>query len=93
MIVLQIRFKGGAARILTIPLPPNAWQQRATSPEVVKAIDRLLEDNTDGQIAAIINERGIRSGEGKRFSRTIVARIRRNYSLTHVMIGYVRQAC
>jgi hypothetical protein len=29
-IVLQIRFKGGAARTLTIPLPPNAWQQRAT---------------------------------------------------------------
>jgi DNA invertase Pin-like site-specific DNA recombinase len=82
MIVLQIRFKGGAARTLTLPLPPNAWQQRATSPEVVRDIDRMLEDNTDGQIAAILNERGIRSGEGKRFSRTIVARIRRDYSLT-----------
>ena len=82
MIVLQIRFKGGAARTLTIPLPPNAWQQRATSPEVVRDIDRLLEDNTDGQIAAILNERDIRSGEGKRFSRTIVARIRREYRLT-----------
>lgn len=81
MIVLQIRFKGGAARSLTLPLPPNAWQQRATSPEVVRDIDRMLEDNTDGQIAAILNERGIRSGEGKRFSRTIVARIRRDYSL------------
>jgi DNA invertase Pin-like site-specific DNA recombinase len=81
MIVLQIRFKGGAARTLTLPLPPNAWQQRATNPEVVRDIDRMLEDNTDGQIAAILNERGIRSGEGKRFSRTIVARIRRDYSL------------
>jgi DNA invertase Pin-like site-specific DNA recombinase len=81
-IVLQIRFKGGATRTLTVPIPLNAWQQRATSPEVVKEIDRLLEDNTDGQIAAILNEHGIRSGEGKRFSRTIVARIRRDYSLT-----------
>jgi DNA invertase Pin-like site-specific DNA recombinase len=81
-IVLQIRFKGGATRTLTVPIPLNAWQQRATSTEVVKEIDRLLEDNTDGQIAAILNEHGIRSGEGKRFSRTIVARIRRDYSLT-----------
>lgn len=82
MIVLQIRFKGGAARTLTLPLPPNAWQQRVTSPQVVRDIDRMLEDNTDGQIAAILNERGIRSGDGKRFSRTIVARIRRDHSLT-----------
>jgi DNA invertase Pin-like site-specific DNA recombinase len=81
-IVLQIRFKGGATRTLTVPIPPNAWQQRETSPEVVKQIDRLLEGNTDGQIAAILNEHGIRSGEGKRFSPTIVARIRRDYSLT-----------
>ena len=81
-IILQIRFKGGAARTLTLPLPPNAWQQRATSPEVVRDIDQLLEHNTDGQIATILNERGTRSGEGKSFSRTIVARIRRDYSLT-----------
>jgi DNA invertase Pin-like site-specific DNA recombinase len=81
-ILLQIRFKGGAAMSLTLPIPPNAWQQRVTSPEVVKDVDRLLEDHTDGQIAVILNERGIRSGEGKRFSRTIVARIRRDYNLT-----------
>lgn len=81
MIVLQIRFKGGAARTLSLPVPPNAWQQRVTSAEVVRDIDRLLADHTDGQIAAILNERGLRSGEGKRFSRTIVARIRRDYRL------------
>ena len=81
-IVLQIRFKGGATRTLTVPIPLNAWQQRATSPEVVKDIDRLLDNNTDGQIAAILNEHDIRSGEGKRFSPSIVARIRRDYSLT-----------
>ena len=82
MIVLQIRFKGGAARTLSLPIPPNAWQQRVTNPEIVRDIDRLLADHTDGQIAAVLNERGIRSGEGKRFSRTIVARIRRDYRLT-----------
>jgi len=81
-IVLQIRFKGGATKTLTVPLPLNAWQQRATSPEVVREIDRLLEHNTYGQIAVILNEREIRSGEGNRFSARIVARIRKEYSLT-----------
>jgi DNA invertase Pin-like site-specific DNA recombinase len=81
-IVLQIRFKGGATRTLTVPIPLNAWQQRATSPEVVKEIDRLLEDNTYRQIAAILNERDMRSGEGKIFSSQIVARIRKQYGLT-----------
>jgi DNA invertase Pin-like site-specific DNA recombinase len=81
-IVLQIRFKGGATRTLTVPIPLNAWQQRATSPEVVKEIDRLLEHNTYRQIAAILNERDMRSGEGKIFSSQIVARIRKQYGLT-----------
>jgi hypothetical protein len=81
-IVLQIRFKGGATRTLTVPIPLNAWQQRATSPEVVKEIDRLLEHNTYRQIAAILNERDMRSGQGKIFSSQIVARIRKQYGLT-----------
>ena len=81
-IVLQIRFKGGATRTLTVPLPLNAWQQRATSPEVVRDIDRLLDRNTYGEIAVILNERDMRSGEGKRFSPRIVARIRKQYCLT-----------
>jgi len=42
-IVLHIRFKGGATKTLTVPLPLNAWQQRATSPEVIREIDRLLD--------------------------------------------------
>jgi len=81
-IVLQIRFKGGATRTLTVSIPLNAWQQRATSSEVVKEIDRLLEHNTYRQIAAILNERDMRSGEGKIFSSQIVARIRKQYGLT-----------
>src|SRR5712692_12047188 len=39
-ITAQVRFKGGITRTLTVPLPLNAWQQRTTSPEVVREIDR-----------------------------------------------------
>src|SRR3954453_13811079 len=81
-IVLQVRFKGGALKTLTVPLPLNAWQPRATHPEIVKEIDRLIEHNTDSQIASLLNERDRRSGEGKRFTPRMVARIRKQYGLT-----------
>jgi hypothetical protein len=80
-IVLHIRFKGGASRTLTVPLPLNAWQQRATSPEVIKEIDRLLEHTTFSRIASTLNGRALFSGEGKPFTPRMVARIRREYDL------------
>ena len=80
-IVLHIRFKGGATKTLTVPLPLNAWQQRATSPEVIREIDRLLEHNTFSQIASELNGRALLSGDGRPFTPHIVARIRRKYGL------------
>ncbi len=80
-ITLHIRFKGGAAKTLTLPLPLNSWQQRQTSLDVVKEIDQLLDHHTYPQIAAILNERGMRSGEGKTFTSRIIARIQRSYAL------------
>ena len=81
-IVAHVRFKGGITRSLTVPLPLNAWQQRMTSPEVVSEIDRLLDEYTYRQIASILNDRGLRSGENNSFTSRIVARIRRRYDLT-----------
>jgi len=78
---LHVRFKGGATKTLTLPLPLNSWQQRQTSTEVVKEIDQLLDEHTYPQIADILNKRGLRSGEGKLFTSRFIARIQRNYSL------------
>jgi hypothetical protein len=64
-ISLHIRFKGGATKTVSLPVPLNAWQQRETSPDVVREIDRLLDHNTYPQIASKLNDRGLRSGEGK----------------------------
>jgi hypothetical protein len=65
-----------------VPIPLNAWQQRTTSPEIVQEVDRLLEHHTFSQIASLLNERGAFSGERRRFTPQIVARIRRKYRLT-----------
>jgi DNA invertase Pin-like site-specific DNA recombinase len=81
-ITAHVRFKGGITKTLTLPRALNAWEARKTPAEVVSEIDQLLDHHTYPRIAAMLNERGIRSGEGKAFSSRIVARIRRSYALT-----------
>jgi len=78
---VQIRFKGGATRALMMPVPPNAWQQRLTSPQVVAEINRLLDAGPDSYVAEQLNQRGCRSGTGQVFTAYLVARIGRRYHL------------
>ncbi|MCH7491691.1 MAG: recombinase zinc beta ribbon domain-containing protein, partial [Gemmatimonadetes bacterium] len=80
-ITVSIRFRGGATTVLDLPIPPNAWEMRQTSPQVVAEIDALLRDHTDVKIASILNDRGRLSGEGKPFHARIVQRLRRTYAL------------
>ena len=80
-VTLHVRFKGGACRSLEIPRARPAWQERKTDAEVVSAIDELLNTHPEHRIAEILNERGLTSGTGQRFSRKRVARIRRAYKL------------
>jgi predicted RNase H-like HicB family nuclease len=58
LIGVQVRFKGGATKSLSLPMPPNAWQLRKTKAEIVAEIDRLLERCTDSEIAAELNKKG-----------------------------------
>jgi Recombinase zinc beta ribbon domain/Recombinase len=80
-LTLHIRFKGGARRIVQLPLPLRSWEQRQTRREVVAVIDRLLDQYTYPEIAATLNNQGLQSGEGKPFTARIVARIQRAYRL------------
>jgi hypothetical protein len=80
-ITAQVRFHGGVTHTLQLALPKPAWLQRQTAPCVVKAIDTLLDDYTDAETAEQLNRQGLRSGEGGRFHRLMVARLRRAYAL------------
>lgn len=80
-ITAHVRFRGGTTSTLRVPLPLPAWKLRQTDAAVVAAIDRLLDDHTDREIASILNERGYRSGEGKRLDRRMVMVIRKAYRL------------
>ena len=80
-ITLHLRFRGGANQTLGLPNPLRAWESCMTSPEVVAEIDRLLNYHTYGAIAAILNDRGLRSGKGQRFTARYIARIQKRYGL------------
>jgi DNA invertase Pin-like site-specific DNA recombinase len=80
-ITIHIRLKGGQHHTLTLPLPQAAWQPRKTPPQIIAAVDDLLHQHTHAEIADILNNRGLTSGEGRPFHKLIVARIVRNYQL------------
>ena len=80
-ILAHVRFRGGATKTLELGRPLPAWALRQTSTQVVAAVDKLIAHHTDKEIAAILNERGMRSGEGRALHRLMVRRIRLAYGL------------
>ena len=66
-VTAQVRFRGGATTTLTVPRPLTAWEMRATSPAVRQEMNALLDEYTDAQVAAILNERGRQTGAGEPF--------------------------
>jgi DNA invertase Pin-like site-specific DNA recombinase len=79
---IQVRFKGGATQSLSLGRSPNGGQLRTTASEVVKEVDRLLDNHSYAEIADILNQKGLRSGDGHSFTWALVERIRFGYSLT-----------
>jgi hypothetical protein len=81
LISVQVRFKGGATKVLSLPTPPRVWQLRKTKAEIVAEIDRLLERCTDSEITAELNKKGWRSSANQPFSAWIILRLRTSYKL------------
>jgi DNA invertase Pin-like site-specific DNA recombinase len=80
-ITAQVRYRGGATTTLHIAPERAAWEKRRTPAKVLEEIDRLLDHHTDAEVAAMLNEKGYRSGEGHRFDARRVAKTRRNRGL------------
>lgn len=80
-IQVNIRFKGGATRSISLPIPKKSWQMRSTDSAVIAELDRLLSTHTDGEAAAELNRRGMVAGSGIPFHSQMVARLRTDYSL------------
>jgi len=76
-----IRFKGGSTHTLRVSLPRPFAQSRSTLPETIAVIDRLLNDHTDSEVAARLNQQNITTFEGLPFSATHVSALRRAHHL------------
>ena len=80
-ITAHVRLPGGQHHTLTTPVPPTAAQMRKTPAAAVAAIDEPLDRHTHAQIAGILNDRGLTSGEGRPFHQLTVRNIRDDYQL------------
>ena len=75
-VTAHVRFRGGATTTLTLPRPRTAQEMRATSAEVHREMNTLLDEYTDAHVAAILNERGLRTGAGDAFDSESVRWVR-----------------
>lgn len=80
-IIIQVRFKGGAVKTLTVPAPLPATELFKTSRKIIDRIDTLLDSHHDSAVAAILHAEGYRTPRGKDFRNATVGHIRRTYDL------------
>lgn len=78
---LGVRFRGGATKELTLPLPKTAFESWKTGSQIVKDINRLLDTHSDQEIADYFNSDGIKTGKGHVFTQSRINRIRQIYNL------------
>jgi hypothetical protein len=78
---VHVRFRGGAITSLALPLPLSLGALRRTDDAVIHEIDRLLDQHTEQEIAAILNTQGMLSREGRPFHRKIIAALVRSHHL------------
>ncbi|WP_300614038.1 recombinase family protein [Trebonia sp.] len=80
-ITAHVRLAGGQHRTLDLEMPKTGPEARKTPPEVLTAIGELLGRHTSGEIAGILNQRGLASGTGEPFHRLIVDHIIRAHRI------------
>ncbi len=80
-IVAHIRFKGGATQTITVSLPPPFAQSRLTAPETLAAMDRLLEEYTDAEVAEQLNQLGYRTFDSLLFQSIHIYQLRRHHRI------------
>ena len=80
-ITANVCFKGGATRTITLPQPPPIAELRKNPAHLVAEVDRLLDDYTHSQIAAILNHKGMRTVDGEPLDRLNIRNIQEAYGL------------
>ena len=80
-ITVHVRFKGGVTQTVKLPRPLRCWELRQIDAEVLKEIDRLMDEHTSNEIAAILDQRNLLSGCGNSFDGYRVRRLAKYHGL------------
>ena len=80
-IAVQVRFRGGETRSLTIEAPKSWAEICQFKPEVIAQLDQLLETSTPQEAADRLNALGYRNWEDKPFTKRKVISMRFSYKL------------
>jgi DNA invertase Pin-like site-specific DNA recombinase len=91
MIQVAIRWKGGPATSIERPLPKRAPDLFRTPTDIVEQVRALATERTDAEIARTLNNRWLRSGRGKSFTRWSIKRIRARYGIES-LLEHMRKA-
>jgi hypothetical protein len=79
--VLHIRWQGGAVEDVSTELPLPAPDKVRYPEALVSRVRSLAGSMTDGQITATLNQEGLLSAKGKRFTRSMINWIRYRYDI------------
>ncbi len=80
-IQIGIRFSGGAEELVETDRPPKKYETWTTDPEIVEYIRNESRKHTVGEIVSMLNNKGIKSGKGNPFTRSIVRGIQYSYGI------------
>lgn len=78
---VAVRFRGGRTASLSVERPKPMSLVRKTAPEVISALDKLLDTATDHQAAEQLNKQGHRTWCGEHFTAKKVSLVRRTYAM------------
>jgi DNA invertase Pin-like site-specific DNA recombinase len=74
--ILHLRWQGGATEDLVVELPRKAAERWRYPEAFVDKVRQLAQQQTDYQIAATLNEQGLRSAKGRAFTASMIDWIR-----------------
>jgi len=80
-LILHIRWQGGATEDIHCDIPPRIQDRIRYPKEFVNRIRKLAGDRTDSQIAAVLNQKGLKSSKGKSFTPPMISGIRYKYGI------------
>ena len=80
-ITAQVRFRGGATRVLSLAAPLPSTLLYKTDPEIVREIDQLLDHHTEKEVADLLNDRGLTPTRSLSFTASKVANLRQAHKL------------